>query len=62
LITITLSLPVSLLSFKLALMELLLEEGSDGVCNTLQLFVALLFRGFEASCYVSANKRHGNGI
>jgi hypothetical protein len=35
LITITLAFAVSLLSFKLALMELLLEEGSDGVRDTL---------------------------
>jgi hypothetical protein len=35
LVTIALALPVSLLSFKLALMKFLLEEGSDGVRDTL---------------------------
>jgi hypothetical protein len=42
--------------------EFLLEEGSDGVCDTLELFVALLLGGLEASCYMSADERHGDGV
>jgi hypothetical protein len=32
---ITVTVPLALLSFELTLTEFLLEEGSDGVCDTL---------------------------
>ena len=63
---ITFALPLALLSFKLplelTLTEPLFEKEGDRVRHTLELFVALLFSGLEAPRYVSADKRHGDGI
>lgn len=63
---VTFALPLALLSFKLTLeltlAEPLFEKEGDRVSHTLELFVALLFSGLEAPRYVSADKRHGDGI
>ena len=44
------------------LSKLLLEEGGDVVCDTLEFLVAVSLCGLEVTCYMTPNEAHRNGV
>ena len=65
-ITIAFTLLLALFALKLLLVlivsETLLEEGGDGVCDTLELLVALCLCGLETTCNMPPNEGHRYGV